>query len=213
LHDFDEVDDDALTPEQLAERTAALARTVRETQQNRCFGCENALCGHEALLNVVLGSKHQPRCHTCLGEEHGEAPDALVERALQWIRRRQCFLHVWRDAGQQEHGARDDRPDCLFAAARQGDDEQAANATRPDAHDPNDDVVASHEHDAGDQGCGDLVLELRNVLRELAPGDVLHVRATDPAAPIDLPAWCGLTGHTMLRHDHPEYWIRRRTDR
>ena len=207
-----------LTPEQLAARTADLTHTVREVRARACAGCSRALCGHEAVLNVVLGSRHAARCRTCLGSEHREDPTALAERALAWIRRRACFLHVWHDAGEHEHGARQDRPACLFA--RGPDADPAA------AHETADETVSadeapraeqtpreSHRHDAGDQGCGDLVLELRNVLRGLAPGDVLHVTATDPAAPIDLPAWCGLTGHTLLRATHPDYWIRRRSDR
>ena len=59
-------------------------------------------------------------------------------------------------------------------------------------------------------GCGDLVLELRLRLRELSPGSIFELRATDPGAPIDLPAWCGLTGHQLLDAQHPIYWIRRK---
>ncbi|GIE36298.1 hypothetical protein Ait01nite_093430 [Actinoplanes italicus] len=29
-------------------------------------------------------------------------------------------------------------------------------------------------------------------------GTVIHLIATDPAAPLELPAWCHLTGHTCL---------------
>ena len=64
--------------------------------------------------------------------------------------------------------------------------------------------------DAGDMGCGDLVLELRMRLQSMKPGDVLKVMARDPGAPEDLPAWCRLTGHTLLSSQHPEYWIRRK---
>jgi tRNA 2-thiouridine synthesizing protein A len=66
------------------------------------------------------------------------------------------------------------------------------------------------EWDAGDLGCGDLVLALRLRLKELPAGAVLAVRATDPAAPEDLPAWCGLTGHTLVAADHPRYLICRK---
>jgi len=66
--------------------------------------------------------------------------------------------------------------------------------------------------DAGDMGCGDLVLELRLRLRAMAPGDVLRVRATDPGAPEDLPAWCGMTGHALIESKHPLYWIRRKEE-
>ncbi|MEU5990101.1 sulfurtransferase TusA family protein [Spirillospora sp. NPDC047418] len=52
--------------------------------------------------------------------------------------------------------------------------------------------------DGGDRSCVRLLLELRGHLAELAPGTVVHLMATDPAAPIDLPAWCHLTGHAYL---------------
>lgn len=201
--------EDELTPEQLADRTADLSRQVADVQQRRCIACGAGLCGHVALFNVVLGSRNAARCRICLGEEHGEVPAELAERTLQWIRRRQCFLHVWHDASEREQGAREDRPTCVFtrraaAPARAAADADSRPTTAP---------RADHRHDAGDQGCGDLVLELRNVLADLAPGSVLHVTATDPAAPIDLPAWCGLTGHRLEYAVHPDYWIRRRNDR
>lgn len=66
--------------------------------------------------------------------------------------------------------------------------------------------------DAGDMGCGDLVLELRARLRALAPGQVLEVRALDPGAPEDIPAWCGLTGNRLVRAAPPKYWIERKKD-
>ena len=66
--------------------------------------------------------------------------------------------------------------------------------------------------DAGDLGCGDLVLELRIRLRALRPRQVLELYARDPAAPEDLPAWCRLTGHTLLAAHHPRYWIRRKEE-
>jgi tRNA 2-thiouridine synthesizing protein A len=61
-------------------------------------------------------------------------------------------------------------------------------------------------------GCGDLVLELRMRVRALAPGQVLEVRATDPGAPEDLPAWCGLTGNKLVASKPPRYWIRRKEE-
>ncbi|MCB9908559.1 MAG: sulfurtransferase TusA family protein [Planctomycetes bacterium] len=62
-------------------------------------------------------------------------------------------------------------------------------------------------------GCGDLVLELRTRLQELEPGSVLEVRATDPGAPGDLPAWCRITHNPLVHHEHPRYWIQRRAAR
>ncbi|HEX6473043.1 MAG TPA: sulfurtransferase TusA family protein [Streptosporangiaceae bacterium] len=52
--------------------------------------------------------------------------------------------------------------------------------------------------DGGDRACVRLLLELRARIADLPAGTIIHLIATDPAAPIDLPAWCHLTGHTYL---------------
>ncbi|MFE9770794.1 sulfurtransferase TusA family protein [Streptomyces sp. NPDC005931] len=46
--------------------------------------------------------------------------------------------------------------------------------------------------------CVTLLLRLRKQIDGAAPGTVVHVIATDPAAPLDLPAWCHMTGHAYL---------------
>ena len=66
--------------------------------------------------------------------------------------------------------------------------------------------------DVGDTLCGELALLLRAELRKLQPGQVLEVIARDPAAPQDIPAWCEVTGHRVLRVEPPRFWIRRRDD-
>jgi tRNA 2-thiouridine synthesizing protein A len=66
------------------------------------------------------------------------------------------------------------------------------------------------EWDAGDLGCGDLVLQLRFKMEALAPGEVLRLVALDAGARADLPAWCRMTGHVLLTADHPVYIIRRK---
>jgi tRNA 2-thiouridine synthesizing protein A len=52
--------------------------------------------------------------------------------------------------------------------------------------------------DGGDRACVSLLLELRARIDGLPGGATVHLIASDPAAPIDLPAWCHLTGHTYL---------------
>ncbi|HKW95041.1 MAG TPA: sulfurtransferase TusA family protein [Methylomirabilota bacterium] len=64
--------------------------------------------------------------------------------------------------------------------------------------------------DAGDMGCGDLVLELRRRIESLRPGQVLALVARDPGAPADIPAWCRMTGHALVAEQHPTYLIRRK---
>ena len=64
--------------------------------------------------------------------------------------------------------------------------------------------------DAGDLGCGELLLSLRGRMESMRPGQVLRLVALDAGAPADLPAWCRLTGHTLLAAQHPVYLIRRK---
>lgn len=65
--------------------------------------------------------------------------------------------------------------------------------------------------DAGDLGCGELVLLLRSRLSALRPGQVMRVRATDAGAVHDIPAWCRMTGEALVHQDPDQdfYWIRR----
>lgn len=71
-------------------------------------------------------------------------------------------------------------------------------------------MIADATWDAGDLGCGDLVLQLRFRIETLEPGAVLRLVALDPGARADLPAWCRLTGHVLVAAEHPVYFIRRK---
>lgn len=62
--------------------------------------------------------------------------------------------------------------------------------------------------DAGDLGCGELVIGLKRRIATLPPGAELEVTATDPGIPEDLPAWCRLTNHVLVRADPPVFVIR-----
>ncbi|MFI6645343.1 sulfurtransferase TusA family protein [Streptomyces sp. NPDC050504] len=46
--------------------------------------------------------------------------------------------------------------------------------------------------------CVTLLLRLRAAIQDAGAGTLVHVVATDPAAPLDLPAWCHMTGHHYL---------------
>lgn len=50
----------------------------------------------------------------------------------------------------------------------------------------------------GDRACAGLLLELGARIAGLPGGTLIYLTALDPAAPIDLPAWCHLTGHAYL---------------
>ena len=42
------------------------------------------------------------------------------------------------------------------------------------------------------------VIRTQNRIAELAPGDTLEVKATDPGAQHDIPAWCRVHGHEIV---------------
>jgi tRNA 2-thiouridine synthesizing protein A len=52
--------------------------------------------------------------------------------------------------------------------------------------------------DGGDRTCVALLIELGGQITGLTPGTVIHLIASDPAAPLDLAAWCHLAGHAYL---------------
>jgi tRNA 2-thiouridine synthesizing protein A len=47
-------------------------------------------------------------------------------------------------------------------------------------------------------------------IKTVSPGGIFRLIVHDPAAPEDIPAWCLMTGHTLLRATHPEYLIQRK---
>jgi tRNA 2-thiouridine synthesizing protein A len=59
-------------------------------------------------------------------------------------------------------------------------------------------VVDSIEYDASGLLCPLPVLRANRKLRELPSGGLLTVRATDPAAEQDFPAFCRQTGHELV---------------
>lgn len=65
----------------------------------------------------------------------------------------------------------------------------------------------SAHFDGGETGCGELLLDLLLFTRRQPPASVIEVRALDPGAPLEIPAWCRLTGHALLSAAHPLYLI------
>lgn len=188
-----------------AERTAALLAEVAAWRPRPCGGCGTALCHHGYVLNAALGFKDRPRCVACLAGALARERHAFLVHALEHVQGRECFRTAWGWASATEGAADPVRPACLFPAGI------APAATAPAAAGGTAGAPAADDRwDAGDLSCGDLVLELRLRVRALAPGQVLHVTATDPSAPADLPAWCRLTGHALAHEHHPHYWIRRK---
>jgi tRNA 2-thiouridine synthesizing protein A len=59
-------------------------------------------------------------------------------------------------------------------------------------------------------GCGHLVIELNRRVNALGPGERIEIVARDIGAATDLPAWCRMTGHTLVSSEHPVYVIERK---
>jgi tRNA 2-thiouridine synthesizing protein A len=62
--------------------------------------------------------------------------------------------------------------------------------------------------DGGETGCGELLLDLLVFMKRQAPGSLVNVRSLDAGAPLEIPAWCRLTGHTLINAAHPFYLLR-----
>lgn len=171
-------------------------------------------------MSFVLGFKDSPRCLPCLAKGLSRAPLELRDHLREHVSHRECFSRGWQRASEIEGFAGSAAPGCLFPegaggtssalpqASGSGSGSSSTRAT-PAARSS---VVPDGEWDAGDLGCGDLVLELRHRMNALRPGQTFKLTARDPGAPADLPAWCGLTGHVLLSARHPVYLIERRKE-
>lgn len=72
---------------------------------------------------------------------------------------------------------------------------------------------ADHEIDARGLLCPLPVLKARKALLAMAPGQVLRLLATDPAAVIDVPHFAAEAGHLLLGDEQEGeaavYWLQR----
>jgi TusA-related sulfurtransferase len=64
--------------------------------------------------------------------------------------------------------------------------------------------------------CAALTPLIKSRLREMEPGQVLEVRVDDPAARLDVPAWCRLSGNTLLATveddaEHTRFYVRKKS--
>lgn len=75
------------------------------------------------------------------------------------------------------------------------------------------DLVENHLLDATGLYCPEPVMLLHNKVREIASGEILLVRATDPSTQRDIPKFCTFLGHELLQEVHENetfsYYIRK----
>jgi tRNA 2-thiouridine synthesizing protein A len=72
---------------------------------------------------------------------------------------------------------------------------------------------AQHRIDATGLLCPEPLMIVRNKVREMGSGEVLHVLATDPSTARDFANFCRFMGHELVDQtaggDVLEYWIRK----
>ena len=61
--------------------------------------------------------------------------------------------------------------------------------------------IAKHQLDTCGLLCPEPVMLLHSKVRDMAPGEVLEVLATDPSTERDIPRFCQFLGHTLLQHE------------
>lgn len=184
---------------------AEIIRWAESRGERLCGSCSRRLCTHELLVQLALGTGQEPRCIDCTARLLGRERSELLESLRGFIVHRDCRREAWLWASAREGYPSSDRPPCLWPAGPPPGLPVATEAAQA-AGIPSG---TCERWDAGALGCGELVLELRLRLRRLGPGAVLHLVATDPGAPEDLPAWCRLTGNRLLEARPPNYWVAR----
>jgi tRNA 2-thiouridine synthesizing protein A len=173
----------------------AIIREIAQQRDARCPDCSTPLGSHQLLMNIALGFKDAPRCVACLATALDRDVQDFRDYLVSYLQQRDCYRVAWawadREEGMQPIPAATNAP-LQFLETEAGVPNHAA------------------EWDAGDMGCGELVLELRLRLQTMQAGQIMKLCARDPGAPEDLPAWCRLTGHILSRAEHPNYWIKRK---
>jgi tRNA 2-thiouridine synthesizing protein A len=60
-------------------------------------------------------------------------------------------------------------------------------------------INADYILDLKEMNCSQLIMEVMLAMRHMDKGQTLLVTAYDPSAPIDLEAWCRMTGNTLTQ--------------
>ena len=74
-------------------------------------------------------------------------------------------------------------------------------------------IQAQEELDARGLNCPEPLMLVRNKIRKMKSGEILHICATDPTTERDLNQFCAFLGHSMLRGSEAsgvyEFWIQK----
>ena len=82
-------------PDTALPTAANVVAATCEAAGSPCAGCSKSICGHDAVMSLVLGYRHTPHCYACLAEALGEDAGQLVTRVCQYLRQRDCYRAGW----------------------------------------------------------------------------------------------------------------------
>ena len=191
--------------------TQALLLDLQGIRERHCTVCGAAICGHEALMSLAMGFKTAPQCAACLSDSLGHSRETLRNRLTSFITSRNCYNEGWLWANREEGIEPGVLPRCLWptvppATSQSAETVHAENGNGAEGSGSDFDA----EWDAGDMGCGDLVLELRTRMNPMQSGQIMRLLATNPGAREDIPSWCRLTGNTLIHTSDAVYIIRKK---
>lgn len=187
-------------------RVAELLRSLKEKRRLVCTDCSSGICSHEYILNIVMGLKDAPRCVSCLCASLDRDKEGFLTQVAEYVDDKVCYRTAWKWASENEGFAGEGLPPCLNAKNKI----LTPDTQKIESQSGSTSLLPDLVWDAVDLSCGDLVLQLRIRLQSMKPGTILELTAKDPAAPIDLPAWCGLTGNPLVSAAHPVYLIKKK---
>lgn len=70
--------------------------------------------------------------------------------------------------------------------------------------------IISMTWDAGDMGCGELIMLLAKKIKPLSQGAYFEIIARDVGGVEDLPAWARMTGNNLVFCEPPRYIFKRK---
>src|SRR5688572_5423306 len=133
---------------------ADILRELSVLEGSPCAECGRLLCGHHALVALVMGFKSAPRCASCLAGALELEYVKFRDQVVALVQHRDCYRSGWTWAGRRENLSDPLEPECLWRRGK---------SRRPVKKPPKPDsaTTSDADWDAGGMGCGDLVLELR----------------------------------------------------
>ncbi len=107
-------------------------------------------------------------------------------------------------------GVRHTETSLIIWSAGTAETGKDSQASKPKAASPTEAPLFNAEqwYNAGDKGCAAGPMdEIAAVMRKMEPGQKLEIFATDPTVPVDLAAWCRMTGHALVEQQGSHYLV------